>query len=68
MWSLADGLRRVGALLRRRLPFEHIEAEIESMELTADERSVLWLYAWCEGQPRELREIVADYAPTGGAW
>lgn len=53
--------------LRKQVPFEHIEADIERCDLDEEEKAVLWLYAWCGGQASELRSIVLAteaYEPT----
>lgn len=57
---LDGALRTVCTMLRRQVPFEHVEAYIDNLRELSDEgRSVLWLYAWCGGHARELRELVS---------
>jgi len=41
-----------------RVPFEHIEAFIEYSGFSREEKALLWLYAWCGGRARELKEIL----------
>ena len=63
--GLDSALGAVAALLARGLPFEHIEAIIAGLGLGRDAEALLWLFAWCEGQPAELREIIgADDTPA----
>lgn len=61
--TLDQGFRLVRGLLAREVPFEHIEAAICDAGLSDEAESVLWLYAWCGGQARELREIVTAGEP-----
>lgn len=57
--KLDGALEAVREMLRRNVPFEHIEAYIENhVALDREQRSVLWLYAWCGGEASELRQIV----------
>jgi hypothetical protein len=53
-----DAWQVVKQMVRRGAPFEHIEAFIDNSRLLHEERAILWLYAWCDGQARELRELV----------
>ena len=47
------------------VPFEHIEAFIEYSDFDEEEKALLWLYAWCGGHAREMKEIVMAGEPTG---
>lgn len=58
MPDLDRALQMVRDKLARDVPFEHIEAFIDTTVLDSQQRAVLWLYAWCGGQAQELREIV----------
>ncbi|MFL5861176.1 MAG: hypothetical protein ACJ780_10385 [Solirubrobacteraceae bacterium] len=40
------------------VPFEHVEAYIAYAGLDEEMESMLWLYAWCEGDAKGLRDIV----------
>jgi hypothetical protein len=66
--GLDSALRTVRAMLRADgderppIPFEYIEAYIVNTPLADEERALLWLYAWCEGQVADLREIAMAMA------
>jgi len=64
--NLDSALETVREMLAREAPFEHVEAYIENnASLDAEQRAVLWLYAWCGGQASELRSIVtAEQTPA----
>jgi hypothetical protein len=49
--------REVEALLARRHPFGEIEAWIDSLPLTDDQRAALWLLAWAEQDDRTRRRL-----------
>jgi hypothetical protein len=53
-------LRLIAAMGRAGVPFERIEAHIEYSDFTDDEKALLWLFAWCDGCPHELREIMLE--------
>lgn len=45
----------IDRLIRRRRPFDEIEDVIERAELTEDQKSALWLFAWARQPKRVLR-------------
>ena len=44
------------------VPFPEIEQRIDSLDVHADVRSVLWLYAWCWQDRGAQRAVVAEMA------
>lgn len=49
---MEQALRDVKRMKAARDPFEHVEEFIERCDrLSEEERSVLWLIAWLEGEP-----------------
>lgn len=48
--AIAEVARKIG----NQEPFERIEAWIEALPLTEDERAVLWLCAWAGAEPAEV--------------
>jgi hypothetical protein len=55
--------RDVEAMLERGAPFEHIESYIECRkDLSEDQKSALWLFAWVEIDVADRRRVVAELA------
>lgn len=61
MATTQNAQRDVEAMLERGVPFEHIEGYIEGRrDLSGDQRSALWLLAWCETSEDRRRGVVAS--------
>lgn len=53
-----DAQEHVEAMVEAHAPFEHIEAYIEArLDLDANAKSALWLFAWAETDRDERREV-----------
>jgi hypothetical protein len=51
------GQRQVEGMISDRRPFDEIEDHIESMSVSNDEKSALWLLAWSR-QPEQVRDQI----------
>jgi len=59
--TLAEVQTSIEKLIERGEPFERLEAAIERLDRSDDEKAALWLLAWSE-QERRVRRRVAKEA------
>jgi len=48
---MRKALREVRRLIDNDVPFEHVEAYIDSLREPTEVKALLWIYAWTGGDP-----------------